>query len=88
MAADYFQGPDILITNNGSFNGMLHNEWGSELGKPLCVRLPHIPIYEGLVLVLPSSDEGAIEMEIYAEEATLGRLREDKEWTAFVSEFQ
>ncbi|KAH6648948.1 transferase [Truncatella angustata] len=86
MAADYFQGPDILITNNGSFNDMLNDEWGVDLGSPSCLRLPHIPVFEGLVLVLPSNEEGAVEMEIFLEEETLRRLREDKEWTAFASE--
>jgi hypothetical protein len=67
---------------------MLHTGWGPDLGKPLCFRLPHIPIYEGLIIVIPTREDGPVELQIFLDDATVRRLREDKEWTAFAVEYQ
>jgi hypothetical protein len=85
---DNFQGPDLEITNSGSFGDMMQIEWGPNLGKVLCLRFPYVPIYDGWVNILPSREDGPVELLIAVEKITVGRLREDKEWTAFAKEYE
>jgi hypothetical protein len=85
---DNFQGPDLEITNSGSFGDMMHIDWGPDLGKVLCLRFPYVPIYDGWINVLPSREDGRVELLIALEKKTVSRLREDKEWTAFAQEYE
>jgi hypothetical protein len=85
---DNFQGPDLEITNSGSFGDMMQIGWGPDLGKVICLRFPYIPIYDGWINVLPSREDGPIELLVALEKTTVNRLREDKEWTAFAVEYE
>jgi hypothetical protein len=84
---DNFQGPDLEITNNGSFGDMMRMEWGPDLGKVLALRYPNVLIYDGWINVLPSREDGPVELLIALEKGTVSRLREDKEWTAVAKEY-
>jgi hypothetical protein len=85
---DNFQGPDLEITNSGSFGDMMEIEWGPDLGKVLCLRFPYVPIYDGWINVLPSREDGPVELLIALEKKTVNRLREDKDWTDFATEYE
>ncbi|KIW01192.1 uncharacterized protein PV09_07241 [Verruconis gallopava] len=87
-AMDNFQGPDLEITNSGSFGDLLHLEWSSDLGKAVCLRFPYVPIYDGWVNVLPSSDDSPVELLIALDKTTVARLREDKDWASFATEYE
>jgi len=86
-ALDGFLGPDLEITNTGSFGDIMQLEWGPDLGKVLCMRFPYAPIYDGWVNVLPSKEGAPIECLIALDKTSIGRLREDKEWIAFAKEY-
>lgn len=85
---DNFQGPDLEITNSGSFGDLMQMDWGPDLGKVLCLRFPYVPIYDGLVNVLPSMEGGPVEMIITLDKETVSRLREDKEWSDIAKEYE
>jgi hypothetical protein len=85
---DNFQGPDLEITNSGSFGDMMRIEWGPDLGKCLCLRFPYVRIYDGWVTVLPSREDGPVELLISVDKKTTNRLREDKEWTTLAKEYK
>jgi hypothetical protein len=85
---DNFQGPDLEITNSGSFGDMMQIEWGPDLNKVICLRFPYVPIYDGWINVLPSRENGPVELLVALERTTVRRLREDKEWTAFATEYE
>ena len=85
---DGFLGPDLEITNTGSFSDMMQIEWGPDLGKVLYVRIPYAPIYDGWVNVLPSREAGPVELLIALDKQSTGRLRDDKEWTKLAKEYE
>jgi hypothetical protein len=85
---DNFQGPDLEITNSGSFGDMMQIEWGPDLGKVLSLRFPYVPIYDGWVNVLPSMENGPVELLVALDKQTVGRLRKDKDWIAFATEYE
>jgi hypothetical protein len=83
---DNFQGPDLEITNTTSFSDMLQIEWGPDLGKALCLRFPYVRVYDGWSSILASSG-GEVEVLISLETKSLRRMRADKEWAAFATEY-
>ena len=85
---DNFRGPDLEITNSGSFGDLMQIDWGLDLGKVLCLRFPYVPIYDGWINVLPSREDGRVELLIALEKKTVGRLRQDEEWIAFAQEYE
>jgi hypothetical protein len=85
---DNFQGPDLEITNSGSFGDMMQIEWGSALGKVLCLRFPFAPIFDGWINVLPSREDGPVELLVALDKRTVANLREDKEWNSFAKEYE
>jgi hypothetical protein len=87
-AADNFQGPDLAISNTGSFKDLMQIEWGPDLGKGLCLRLPYFHILDGWAYVVPSGEDDAVEIIITLDKKAAGRLREDKEWTSFAKEYE
>lgn len=85
---DNFQGPDLEITNSGSFGDMMRISWGPDLGKVICLRFPYVPIYDGWINVLPSRENGPVELLIALEKTTISRLRDDREWASFAVEYE
>jgi hypothetical protein len=78
----------VEVTSTGSFGDLMRIEWGPDLGKCLYMRVPYVCINEGWVLVLPSGQDGPVELLISLEKKTINRLREDKEWTALATEYE
>jgi len=85
---DNFRGPDLEVTNSGSFGDMMQIEWGPDLGKVQCLRFPYVPIYDGWINVLPSREGGPVELLIALDKEHVGRLRKDVEWAAFAIEYE
>jgi hypothetical protein len=83
-----FQGPDLEITNSGSFGALMAISWGPDLGHVVCLRFPYVPIYDGWINILPSTEDGPVELLLALEKTTVARLREDKEWSAFAKEYE
>lgn len=77
---------DVLVTAPSRLGDMLKEaSWGSELGDIKALRWAFPAFMDGFVIVLPSI-HGGIEIMLWTAPETTVRLKEDPDWTQWVTQ--
>ncbi|PTB69353.1 hypothetical protein BBK36DRAFT_1109484 [Trichoderma citrinoviride] len=79
---------DVLVTAPARLGDMLKEaRWGSELGDIKALRWAFPAFMDGFVIILPSIHDG-IEIMLWTAPETAQRLKEDSEWTQWVTQLE
>ncbi|EGX96625.1 Transferase [Cordyceps militaris CM01] len=75
-----FPGPDLVVTDMSGMD-TLRQEWGGDLGQPVCIRSGSRE--KGVAYFLPQDAQGGFEVQLQCTAEDLGRLKDDSLFTKY-----